>query len=355
MKVASIVGTRPNFIKLLPLAPELQKKFEHFVIHTGQHYDYEMAQVFFESLPLPKIDYHLDLKDNWSELHKIGEIMIQLEKVLLKEKPDFTLVYGDVNSTLASAITASKLKIPIGHVEAGIRLFKGTQPEEIIRKLVDNCSDLLFCPTQSAMVNLKDERVLGTPYLVGDTMFDAFLQNVKLAKKKSILEEYKLKSKNYYVVTIHRAETTDDKKVLESIIDIIIGLNEKTIFPVHPRTEKMLKKFNLWEKCINSDKLIMIQPVSYLNFLSLLVNAKKILTDSGGVQRESFFAQVPCIILFDATPWPEITQQGGAVLAYKPDNIKDAIENFNGFGSVGGFGKGDASQKIVKILEEYSL
>ncbi|MHA1130136.1 MAG: non-hydrolyzing UDP-N-acetylglucosamine 2-epimerase [Candidatus Helarchaeota archaeon] len=353
MKIASIVGTRPNFIKLLPLAPEIEKKFDHIVIHTGQHYDYEMAQVFFESLPLPKIDYHLDLGDNWSELHKIGEILIQLEHVLLKEKPDFTLVYGDVNSTLASAITASKLKIPIGHVEAGIRLFKGSQPEEIIRKLVDNCSDLLFCPTQSAMVNLKEEKVLGTPFLVGDTMYDAFLQNVKLAKKKSIMEDFDLQPKQYYLVTVHRAETTDDKKILEAIIDIIIGLEERTVFPIHPRTEKMLRKFNLWDKCKNSEKLLIIPPVSYLNFLNLLINAKKILTDSGGVQRESYFAQVPCIILFDATPWPEITQNRGAILAYTPEKIKDAIDHFTGASFGGGFGNGDASRKIVQILENY--
>lgn len=353
MKIASIVGTRPNFIKLLPLAPKILEKFEHIVIHTGQHYDYEMDKTFFDSLPLPKVDYHLTLDEKWSEIHKLSEMIKQLELIILQVKPDVVLVYGDVNSTLAGAITTSKLQIPIGHIEAGIRLYGGKQPEELIRKLVDNCSNLLFCPTELALKNLKEEKVTGESFFVGDTMYDAFLQNAPLLKKNDILSQLGLKHKNYYLVTIHRAENTDDKTKLTLLTDILSELNEITIFPCHPRTEKMLKQFNLWEKCKQSKNLRIVPPLNYLNFLNLLVNTKKVLTDSGGVQREAYFAKVPCIILSSYNLWPEIVQNGGGILTHTKKMILDAIHNFNGVGTVTGFGDGHACEKIVEILDRH--
>jgi len=352
MRVVSIVGTRPNFIKLLPLAPRLAEKFEHIVIHTGQHYDYEMDKTFFDSLPLPDVDFHLTLDEKWTEIHKLSEMINQLEPIILKVKPDIVLLYGDVNSTLAGAITTAKLQIPIGHVEAGIRLYGGHQPEELTRKLVDNCSNLLFCPTENALNNLKEEKVTGECFFVGDTMYDAFLGNLSFLKKNNILIRLGLRRKKYYLVTIHRAENTDDETKLTLLMDALCELNEVTIFPCHPRTEKMLKQFNLWEKCKKSENLKIIQPLNYTNFLNLLINTKKILTDSGGVQREAYFAKIPCIILSSYNLWPEIIQNGGGILTPTKEMILDAVENFKGVGTVIGFGDGHACEKIVKILEE---
>ncbi len=354
MKVVSIVGTRPNFIKLLPLAPKLEEKFDHIVIHTGQHYDYEMTQIFFESLPLPEVDYHLNLDKNWSEIQKISEIMIQLEKILSQIKPNLVLVYGDVNSTLAASLTASKLQLPIGHIEAGVRLHEKLQPEELIRIIVDNCSDLLFCPTESALSNLKEEKISGKCFFVGDVMLDAFLNNARLIHKSSILNQLNLKAKEYILVTIHRAENTDNELKLEMLIDALVDFNEISVFPCHPRTEKMLKQYNLFKKIKKSKNLILLRPVNYLNFLSLLLNAKKILTDSGGVQREAYFAKVPVIILYATPLWPEITKYGGGILANNKKMILDALQNFKGVAKRAGYGFGDghAAEKIVQIIEE---
>ena len=272
MKIASIIGARPNFIKCAPLSKELRKVFDEVIVHTGQHYDYEMNKVFFDELNIPEPDYHLGVGSG-SHGEQTGEMLKRIEEVLLEQKPDLVLVFGDTNSTLAGALAASKLHIKVGHVEAGLRSHDRNMPEEINRVLTDRCSDLLFCPTETAVENLKKEGVNNGVHLTGDVMVDALQKNVEIAEKKSmILDELSLKSKEYYLATVHRAESTDEFIRLKSIVDAFCEI-ENLVFPCHPRTEKYLKRFGLWDEL--TKKVKVIKPVGYLDMLMLEKNAKK--------------------------------------------------------------------------------
>jgi UDP-N-acetylglucosamine 2-epimerase len=326
MKIASIVGARPNFIKCAPLSRELRKEFDEDIIHTGQHYDYEMNKVFFDELKIPEPDYHLGVGSG-SHAYQTGEILKRTEDVLLKEAPDLVLVFGDTNSTLAGALAASKLHIKIGHIEAGLRSFDRQMPEETNRILTDHCSDLLFCPTETAVENLKKEGIENGVYLTGDVMVDALQENIKIAELKSnVLDRLCLKQEEYYLATIHRPENTDDFEKLKSIVDAFCVM-ENMVFPCHPRTEKKLKQFGLWDKL--TKKVKVIKPVGYLDMLMLEKNAKKILTDSGGIQKEAYIFKVPCITLRENTEWIETIDEGWNVLvgANKEKIVKMANEN----------------------------
>jgi len=280
MKIASIIGARPNFIKLAPVSKELRKEFDEVLVHTGQYYDYEMNKIFFDELGIPELDYHLGAGYG-SHGYQTGEMLKRIEEVLMKEKPDLVLVFGDTNTTLAGALAAIKLHIKVGHIEAGLRSFDKRMPEEINRALTDHCSDILFCPTATSVENLKREGVTNGVYLTGDVMVDALRNNIEIAEKKSkILDELDLKPEEYYLATVHRAENTDDFSRLRSIVDAFCEIVH-IVFPCHPRTEKMFKKFDLWDRLQKSVKVI--KPVGYLDMLVLEKNAKKILTDSGGV------------------------------------------------------------------------
>jgi len=293
MKVASIVGARPNFIKLAPLSKEIRNHFDEVIIHTGQHYDYEMDKVFFEQLRIPEPDYHLGVGSG-THGYQTGEMLKRIENVLINEKPDLVMVYGDTNTTLAGALAAVKLNIPLAHVEAGLRCYDKKMPEEINRVLTDHCSDLLFCPTKRAVENLKREGITEGVYLTGDVMVDAIKQNITIAENVStILNDLNVKPKDYYLVTVHRAENTDNINRLKNIVDALCEIHDNVIFPCHPRTEKALKKFGLWDKLKRSVNVI--KPVGYLDMLVLEKNAKKIITDSGGVQKEAYIFKVPCI------------------------------------------------------------
>ena len=241
MKIASVVGARPNFIKLAPVSKELRKEFDEVIIHTGQHYDYEMDKVFFDELGIPEPDYHLGVGSG-SHGYQTGEMLMRVEEVLTKEKPDMVLVFGDTNSTLAGALAAVKLHIKVAHVEAGLRSYDKKMPEEINRVLTDHCSDLLFCPTETGVKNLKNEGFAKGIYLTGDVMVDALQEkNIKIAEKKSkILDELNLKPEEYYLATVHRVENTDDFSRLKSIVDAFCEIKH-IIFPCHPRTEKCLR------------------------------------------------------------------------------------------------------------------
>ena len=363
MKIISVVGARPQFIKIAPLIRAWDKhnlehrtqKIKHILVHTGQHYDIEMSHLFFQELSIPGPDYNLGVGSG-SHSYQVGNMLISLEKVLLKEKPDVVLVYGDTNSTLAGALAAAKNQIPVGHIEAGLRSFNRKMPEEVNRVMVDHLSNLLFCPTETALKNLKKEGITTGVYQTGDVMYDAILDNIKLAEEKSnILQSLNLKPKEYYLTTVHRAENTDSKDNLISIIESLQMLDLPVVFPIHPRTKKTIKQYgNITIEQYNN--ILFIDPISYLDMLILEKNAKKILTDSGGVQKEAYFFKVPCVTLRQETEWVETVEDGWNVLAGVDrqkiiELTKDSVPNKRQRSI---FGKGKVGEKIIKILKNFN-
>lgn len=351
MKIVSVVGARPQFIKCAPVSRTIRKHHEEILIHTGQHYDPEMSDVFFEELDIPKPDYNLGIGSG-TQGEQTGKMLIEIEKVLLKEKPDIVLVYGDTNSTLAGALAASKLHIKVAHVEAGLRSFDRAMPEEINRVITDHISNILFCPTDTAVMNLKNEGITEGVYNVGDVMVDALQYNKKIAESKStILQDLNLNPKDFLLATVHRASNTDNKKNLSSIVEAFSDAEETIVFPIHPRTRKYLKEYNLWEKVLKNTKVI--HPVGYLDMLKLESNARKILTDSGGVQKEAYMLGVPCITLRDNTEWVETVEEGWNILAgVNYEKIKKLIKEFEiPKKSRKIFGNGKAAIKISELLE----
>jgi UDP-N-acetylglucosamine 2-epimerase len=353
MKIISIVGARPQFIKYAPLSKEIRKAHQSLLIHTGQHYDYSMDKVFFNELNIPEPDYNLGVGSG-SHAFQTGEMMEGIENILLKESPELVIVYGDTNSTLAGALAAVKLHIKTAHVEAGLRMFDKTIPEEINRVLADYCSDYLFCPTKTAVDNLKREGVTSGVYLTGDVMVDALNLNLKIAERSSILDKLNLTDKSYILVTLHRAANTDIRQNLVNIVNAFIKLGElgeNIVFPVHPRTEKMLQTYNLFDAL--KEKVTLIEPLGYLEFLKLMRHSKKILTDSGGIQKEAYILRVPCITLMDDTCWPETVNEGWNMLvAADVNKIANSAQEFkpgDRYSNV--FGEG-ACKKIVRIIDE---
>ena len=353
MKIATILGARPQFIKAAPVTKALRAKgHRELIIHTGQHYDDEMSEVFFRDLKLPSPDYNLAVGSG-PHGKQTGQMLIRIEEVLLAEKPDWMLVYGDTNSTLAGALAACKLQIPLAHVEAGLRSFNRGMPEEHNRVLTDHCADLLFCPTQTAVNNLAWEGVTKSVHLVGDTMYDAVLEFGKIANQRSkILHDLKLAPKSYLLATVHRPYNTDNPKKLRSIINAFIQIREPIVFPVHPRTQRKIEEFEL--NCVKSNdcNLKLIAPVGYLDMLSLEQNARMILTDSGGMQKEAYFFRVPCITLRPETEWVETVEKGWNVLVgCDPGRIVGATRTTWPREEGGAFyGDGSAAQRIVGLL-----
>lgn len=351
MKIASIVGARPNFIKLSPLSREIRRRgLDEVIIHTGQHYNYEMDRIFFDEMGIPAPDYHLGIGSG-SHGFQTGEMLKKVEEALLAEKPDAVIVFGDTNSTLAGSLAAAKMHIKIAHVEAGLRSFDKRMPEEINRVLVDHCSDLLLCPTRTAVDNLRKEGITENVYLTGDVMVDAQKDCERIAENKShILEDLDLKPDGYYLATVHRASNTDDPDKLQAIADALKDL-ENVVFPCHPRAEKYLREYGLWDDLIR--KIDVIKPVGYLDMLLLEKNAKKIITDSGGVQKEAYLLGIACITLRDVTEWVETVEDGWNVLVgpsrEKIVSLARGFEPSHERQDV--FGKGDASIKIANLVE----
>jgi UDP-N-acetylglucosamine 2-epimerase len=352
MKIISIIGARPQFIKASVVSEELRKNFTELIIHTGQHYDYEMSKLFFEQLDIPEPDYHLDVGSG-THGYQTGEMLKRIEEIFIAEKPDLVLTYGDTNSTLAGALAASKMHVKTGHIEAGLRSFDKSMPEEINRIITDHCSDLLFCPTKTAVNNLKREGITSGVYLTGDVMVDCLFKYSEVAEEKTtILEDLGIDRKKYLVVTVHRASNTDNRANLEQIVDALSEISEPIIFPIHPRTRKSLRVFGLYDKLINHRNIKVIQPVGYLEFLRLMKNARKIITDSGGIQKEAYILKVPCITLRENTEWVETVQDGWNVLvgAKKETivnvcSVEESNKSYNNH-----FGRGNASGKIVQYL-----
>ncbi len=379
LKIASIVGARPQFIKYFPVSKAIEKfndqygnLSEDILIHTGQHYDYSMSKVFFDELGIKEPDYHLGVGSG-THGEQTGKIIQKIETVLFNESPDMVLVYGDTNSTLGGALAAAKLKIPVVHIEAGLRSFNKHMPEEINRILTDHASTFLICPTETAIKNLvtegfsniinngkvipfknfymdkqaKDIKIdSNNPSVIntGDVMYDALLYSMKIAEEKSvILDSLDLKDKDYYLLTLHRAENTDNREKLEEIIKFVnsISENRTVLFPMHPRTTKIYKDIK-----IRFDKNIrIIEPLGYFDILQLLNNSKLVMTDSGGMQKEAYWLKIPCITLRDETEWVETVQSGWNVL-YKNYNGNYNISDVNRTC----YGDGKAAERIVKFI-----
>ena len=367
MKICTIVGARPQFIKAAPVSRAIAEhnRLTEIIIHTGQHFDADMSDVFFKELNIPRPDYNLGI-NNASHGAMTGRMLEKIEEILIKEKPDWVLVYGDTNSTLAGALAAVKLHIPIAHVEAGLRSFNREMPEEINRVLTDHCADILFCPTETAVKNLKKEGftnivtnsspLISNPYSlplvtnVGDTMYDAVMQFSEIARKQStILEDLGLTSKEYLLATVHRPYNTDIPENLQNILAAFLEIDEPIVFPVHPRTKQCL--INSTFKIQNS-KLRCIPPVGYLDMLMLEQNAKAILTDSGGMQKEAYFFGVPCVTMRTETEWVETVEAGwNVVVGADREKIVEAVRSLksdNPRPKV--YGDGRAGERIASIV-----
>jgi len=357
MKIVSIIGARPQFIKAAVVSRALRQNHTEIMIHTGQHYDANMSSVFIEDLGLSEPEVNLGIGSG-SHGAQTGKMLIGIEKVLLTEQPDWVLVYGDTNSTLAGALAAVKLNIPVAHVEAGLRSFNREMPEEHNRVLTDHCSDLLFCPTQTAVDNLTREGINRGVHLVGDTMYDAVLEFSEVAQRRSsILQDLKVDPKRYFLATIHRPYNTDKPERLKSIISALLKLNEPVIFPVHPRTRKKIAKLEGISGLLSlHSNLHLIEPVGYLEMLVLEQNARMILTDSGGIQKEAYFFGVPCITLRPETEWVETVQAGWNILAGKElEYIVRAVRTFIPPASRPMlFGDGQAAARCMALMNNES-
>jgi UDP-N-acetylglucosamine 2-epimerase (non-hydrolysing) len=356
MKVASIVGARPNFIKLAPLSRQIRAAgITEQIIHTGQHYDYEMDRIFFEELGIPSPDHHLGVGSG-PHGRQTGQMLSGIEKVLLAEPPDFALVFGDTNTTLAGALAAAKLHIPVAHVEAGLRSFDRRMPEEVNRIVTDHCSTLLFCPTRTAVNNLRKEGISQGVHLTGDVMVDILEDCLAIAERSSrILTILKLSCGGYLLSTLHRAENTDDPTRLASIVKalVIIARDIPVVFPCHPRTEARLKDTGLMDRLRGT--VTVIPPVGYLDMLVLEKNARKILTDSGGVQKEACLLKVPCITLRDSTEWVETVKAGWNVLVgADTEKILEQILSRPPEQEKPGMGPKGASARIRELLIRFS-
>ncbi len=348
MKILTVVGARPQFIKAAAVSNVIRKQHEEILVHTGQHYDENMSKVFFDELKIPKPDYNLEVGSG-NHGHQTGTMLIKLEEIYFNEKPDLVLVYGDTNSTLAGALCASKLLIPVAHVEAGLRSFNMNMPEEQNRILTDHISKFLFVPTTSAIKNLKNEGISKGVHNVGDVMFDAILHFKGLAEgKSSIINNLQVAKNEYILTTIHRAENTNDINRLKNIIEALNESGKTVILPIHPRTKKYINDYGLKF----SENIKLIDPVGYLEMINLEMNSEKIVTDSGGVQKEAFFLKKPCITMRDETEWVETVENGwNRVVGTDKNKILDSIVNFYPKQQQKDiFGDGKAANQILDII-----
>lgn len=354
MKVLTVVGARPQFIKAAVISHVLRGKHEEVLVHTGQHFDYNMSEQFFEELSIPQPDYNLGISGG-THGQMTGRMLIAIEEVLLKEKPDLLLVYGDTNSTLSAALAAAKLHIPICHVEAGPRTHSKTNPEEMNRVCTDHLSTLLLVCTESGMIELEHEGIANDAFLVGDPMYDAFL----LYKEERSIDEIKLHAfdgktepvpNEFYYLTCHREENTNDHS-LRQILEAMEALDSKVVYPMHPRNHKRVLRI---AREMNSKNVKFCEPIGYLESICLVNHAKKIITDSGGLQREAFFAKKQCVTILDFVVWPETMLENRNQLA-RPEK-KDILEKLDKVQYVDPlykpFGDGHSAEKIVKRMEE---
>ena len=362
MKLASVVGARPNFVKLAAVHSTIKSFSEHIIIHTGQHYDFRLSEIFFKELDLPEPDFNLEVGSGLPGV-QIGNILKKLQPIFSKgNKYDVVLVYGDTNSTFAGALCAAKSGFKVAHVEAGLRSFDRRMPEETNRILTDHISDYLFCPTVTSLNNLGREHVTGKILHTGDLSVEVVRNVVKnLVPKSTILNSLGLNSRKrqYVLMTVHRAENTSSLKSMEAIIHACEILSEKEdlkiIFPIHPRTTNFLKRFKLYSRLRQCQNVSIVQPVGYIDFIALMLGSKKIVTDSGGLQKEAYLLGIPCVTLRENTEWVETIREGANTLTGTRTNliVKAVLEwmpRIPAFNRKPIFGKGNTANMIKSFL-----
>ena len=309
MKIISIVGARPQFIKAAPVSRALRSGHQELLVHSGQHYDYNMSDVFFEQLGIPRPDFNLGVGSG-THGQQTAEMLVLLEELFIEQAPDVVLVYGDTNTTLAGGLAAAKLDIPVAHVEAGLRSFNRAMPEEINRVVVDHLSDLLLCPTGAAVENLTTEGISDGVALVGDVMLDTARCFADADETRVALERFEVEPGGYYLATVHRASNSDNEQHLKSIIDAFAAADKPVLWAVHPRTAKNIEAFGLQARLDSAENIRTIPPVSYVETVGLLKGSVALLTDSGGMQKEAYFFGVPCVTLREETEWVETVELG---------------------------------------------
>ncbi len=355
MRILTVIGNRPQFVKAAAVSRLLRERHEEVLVHTGQHYDDELSRVFFEELDVPAPDRQLDAGGG-SNTEQTTRILGLLEGVLSEEEPDLVLVYGDTNSTLAAALAAAQARVPVAHVEAGMRSFDRAMPEELNRVLTDHAADLLLCSTETAMDNLEREHAGGEAHLVGDVMADVSLAFAPIARDRSrALEEHRLEPGAYLLATAHRAGNVDDPDSLERLVALLEALPGRCVLPLHPRTAARLEAFGLRGRLDRAANIDLLPPLGYLDFMRLAMDARAVVTDSGGVQKEAYLLGVPCITLRDTTEWVETVQTGWNVLVgLDRDAALAALEAEPPRDQPELYGGGRAAGRIVDVVSAYT-
>ncbi|MGH2979383.1 MAG: non-hydrolyzing UDP-N-acetylglucosamine 2-epimerase [Solirubrobacterales bacterium] len=356
MRVLTLVGNRPQFVKAAAVSRVLREGHEEVLVHSGQHYDDELSAVFFRELGVPAPDHELRV-GSAPDGEQIGRIMHAFEPVAAEVAPDVGLVYGDTNTTLAGALSCARTRIPLAHVEAGMRAFDRSMPEERNRVLTDHLSDLLLCPTETAVANLEREGITEGAELVGDVMADVALAMAPVASRKSeALTRLGVMSGSYLLVTAHRAGNVDDPGALGRLVEVLLALPLPAVFPVHPRTRERMADAGVLERLERHPSLTLTQPLGYLDFLALLQDAAAVVTDSGGVQKEAYLAGTPCVTLRDTTEWTETVELGWNRLVGL--DAQQALAALNGFVAPTSrpelYGGGHAARRVVEALERWA-
>jgi UDP-N-acetylglucosamine 2-epimerase (non-hydrolysing) len=350
MKVLTVVGARPQFIKSFPMTRALQPDHEEVLVHTGQHYDQELSDVFFEELDLRVPDHNLGVGSNTHAV-QIGEMMRRLDPIVAAEAPDVILLYGDTNSTIAGTLVGANRDATVAHVEAGLRSGKRTMPEEINRIVTDHVADVLCTPCEAAMRNLEREGIADRAHQTGDVMYDAIKWADRIAHRESdVVERLGVDGGPFVLATVHRPRNTDDPERLNAIVEALVQTPAPVVFPVHPRTEKALRDQGRWRAV--TEELVCIDPVGYLDFVRLLDGAQRVVTDSGGIQKEAFFLETPCVTLREETEWVETVEHGWNVLVgADTEKIRDALSaSVDAPPHAQPYGDGTAAERIVEVL-----
>jgi UDP-GlcNAc3NAcA epimerase len=355
MRIITIIGNRPQFVKAAAVSRRLRERHEELIVHTGQHYDDELSQIFFEELDVPPPERELNTGSG-SNTAQTARMLEELEPVLADARPDLALVYGDTNSTLAGALAAAQAGIPVGHVEAGMRSFDRSMPEELNRVIADHASDLLLCSTETAVANLEREGARGRVHLVGDVMADVSLAFRNIAAERStILADRGLDPAGYVAFTAHRSGTVDDPERLRRLVELIEAVPHKVVFPVHFRTEARLEAAGLLDRLEHADHVELTPPIGYLDFLELVRHSRAVLTDSGGVQKEAYLLGVPCVTLRASTEWVETVEAGWNVLVDLDAHAAlAALERRPPDARPELYGGGRAAERVLDVLSSYT-